>query len=138
MINNNFSKFTSISKYFLGKFYFTKDPRLKVNDVVLFSQDELIEYAQYMKSPIFIAKAKRASYYEVKENFYEVLDVLKRTSSDCDFHYVDGTHHMHLNNPEHLAHLIVDFIRRNNVEDRSIGGITDEIIVNNNNVSVVL
>lgn len=91
-----------------------------------------------MEAPIFIAKAKKGSYYEVKENFYQVLDVLKRTSVDCDFHYVEGTHHMHLNNPEDVAELLVNFIRRHNTEDRSIGGITDEIIVDKRESQVKL
>lgn len=114
---------------FLGQFYFTRDPRLKINDLINFCQDELIHYAQFLTSPIFIAKAKGGSYYEAKENFYQVLDVLKRTSVDCDFHHVEGTHHMHLNNPQDVAGLLMDFIRRHNTEDRSIGGIINEIIV---------
>lgn len=123
---------------FLGKYYFTTDPRVKVGDPFLnFSQDELIEYAQYITAPIFIAKAKGGSYYEVKENFYEVLDVLKRTSTDCYFNYVEGTHHVHLNNPENVAELMVNFIRRHNIEDRSIGGIRKEIILDNPELSQV-
>lgn len=102
---------------------------MKVGSVAGFCQDELIHSAQCMKAPIFIAKAKEGSYYEVKENFYQVLDVIKRTSSECDFHYIDGTHHMHLNNPESVAGLLMEFIRRNDIEDRSVGGLRNEMIV---------
>lgn len=116
------------SKHHPGKYYFTRDPRLKTGGLLNFSQDELTEYAQYMVCPIFIAKAKGGSYYEAKENFYEVLDVLKRSSVDCDFHYVEGSHHVHLNHPEVVAPLIRQFIQRHNIEDRSVGGIKDEII----------
>lgn len=116
------------SKQYPGKYYFTRDPRLKTGGLLNFSQDELTEYAQYMVCPIFIAKAKGGSYYEAKENFYEVLDVLKRSSLDCDFHYVEGSHHVHLNNPEVVGPLIKQFIQTHNIEDRSIGGIKDEII----------
>ncbi|KAJ8920321.1 hypothetical protein NQ315_011983 [Exocentrus adspersus] len=117
------------SKQSPGKYYFTRDPRLKSGGFLNFSQDELIEYAQYMEHPIFIAKAKGGSYYEAKENFYEVLEVLKRSSVDCDFHYVEGSHHVHFNNPERVAPLINQFIQRHNIEDRSVGGIKDEMIV---------
>lgn len=91
-----------------------------------------------MTCPIFIGKAKEGSYYEVKENFYQVLDVLKRTSLDCDFHYLEGTHHMHINNPQDVGGLLVDFIRRHNIEDRSIGGITNEIIVEKKKSEIIL
>ncbi|KAJ8971779.1 hypothetical protein NQ317_004343 [Molorchus minor] len=120
---------TAPSKLYPGKFYFSRDPRLKTMGLLNFSQDELVEYAQHMTCPIFIAKAKSGSYYEVKENFYEVLDVLKRSSIDCDFCYIDGTHHAHLNNPEELAVLIRQFIQKHNIEDRNQGGISDDIQV---------
>lgn len=124
--------------YFSGKYCFTRDPRLKINDTVSFCQDELLQYAQNFSPPIFISKFKGGSYYEVKENFYEVLDILKRTSVDCDFHYVDGTHHAHLNNPQDVSGLIANFIRRHNIEDRSIGGITNEILVDRDNYKLNL
>lgn len=117
------------SKINPGKYYFTRDPRLKSGELTTLSQNELVEHAQNITCPIFIAKCKAGSYYEVKENFYDVLDVLKRCSVDCDFHYVEGTHHAHLNNPEELAVLIRKFIQRNNIEDRSIGGIKPEMRV---------
>ncbi|KAJ8951997.1 hypothetical protein NQ314_007615 [Rhamnusium bicolor] len=124
------------SKLHPGKYYFTRDPRIKTGELLNFPQDELTQYAQNITCPIFIAKARGGSYYEVKENFYEVLDVLKRSSKDCDFHYVDGSHHVHLNNPDAIGKLIKEFIRRHNIEDRSIGGIKDDIIVNDNKTSL--
>ncbi|XP_050310302.1 probable serine hydrolase [Anthonomus grandis grandis] len=117
------------SKLFPGKYYFTRDPRLKSGELLSFSQNELVEQAQHITCPIFISKCKEGSYYEVKNNFYEVLDVLKRSSSDCDFHYVEGTHHVHLNAPDEVAGLLNKFILRHNTEDRTIGGLKDEMVV---------
>ncbi|XP_066139697.1 probable serine hydrolase isoform X1 [Euwallacea fornicatus] len=118
------------SKEHPGKYYFTRDPRLKSGELLNFSQEELVEHAQNITCPIFMSKHKQGSYYEIKQNFYDVLDVLKRNSRDCDFHYINGTHHGHLNDPAELAGLISNFIRKHNIEDRSIGGITPDIIVN--------
>nr|CAH7721265.1 unnamed protein product [Callosobruchus chinensis] len=117
------------SKLHPGKYYFTRDPRLKLGELLSYSQDELIESANQMTSPICIIKAKGASYYEIKENFYTVLDVLKRTSIDCDFQYVEGTHHVHLNHPERVASIINSFIERHNVADRTTGGMVEKMIV---------
>ncbi|XP_072385132.1 probable serine hydrolase [Diabrotica undecimpunctata] len=114
-----------------GKFYFTRDPRLKTGSFSTYCQRDLVELAQLITMPIFIAKAKDSVYYEDKENFYEVIDVVKRSSSDFDFHYVSGSHHVHLNHPENVSDLINNFLRKNNVKDRSKGGITEDIIVNN-------
>lgn len=117
------------SKVNPGKYYFTRDPRLKVGALVNYPQDELVEYAQNITCPILIAKAKQGSYYELKQNFYEVLDVVKRSSKDCAFHYVEGTHHVHLNNPENVSGLINEFMEKHDIEDRSKGGAKDELIV---------
>ncbi|XP_060527989.1 probable serine hydrolase isoform X2 [Cylas formicarius] len=113
------------SKVNPGKYYFTRDPRLKSGELLTFSQSDLVEFAQNIKCPIFVIKARGGSYYEAKENFYEVLDVLKRSSVDCDFHYIEGTHHAHLNNPnDELAQLFRNFIQKHYYsEDRSIGSL---------------
>ncbi|CAG9836769.1 unnamed protein product [Diabrotica balteata] len=115
-----------------GKFYFTRDPRLKTGSFSTYCQRDLVELAQLITMPIFIAKAKDSVYYEDKENFYEVMDVVKRSSSDFDFNYVSGSHHVHLNHPENVfPGLINNFLRKNSVKDRSKGGIIEDIIVNN-------
>ncbi|CAG9763924.1 unnamed protein product [Ceutorhynchus assimilis] len=123
------------SKLYKDKYYFTRDPRLKCGNSSLFSQDEYLAHAQNMTGPMFIAKYKQGSYYEVKENFYEVLDVLKRSSTDCDFNYFEGTHHGHLNNPETIAEMLQRFIQRHNIENRCNNGISPKIVNNNNTQS---
>lgn len=113
---------------FLGKYYMTRDPRIKIFSSIHFCQSELLELAQKMKMPIFIAKAKGFHYYEPKKNFYEVLNILKRTSVDCDFHYVEGGHHVHLNNPERLAGLVNNFIHKHNSKNRSDSLFSEDIV----------
>lgn len=120
----NFNKLITIA----GKYYFTRDPRLKMNIPNMFSQEQIVRDAEQIKTPIFIAKCKESSYYEPKENFYKVLDVVKRTSPDCDFHYVSGKHHAHLCNPEVMSDLINSFIARHNSADRTIGGLQGDFI----------
>lgn len=117
------------SKLHPGKYYFTRDPRLKIGNLNTMNQRDIVEISQHLTMPIFIVKSRTSSYFEPKENFYEIVDILKRVSSDCDFHYVDGTHHFHLNHPECVAEIMTNFIRRHNIEDRSIGGIKKDIVV---------
>lgn len=114
----------------LGKFYFTRDPRLKNRNVYEFSQEELLEFAKVLTLPIFVTKTKQGSYYESKQNFYDFLDVVKNTSVDFEFHYVNGKHHMHLNNPQDVAPLLDEFIARYSGADRSLGGIPNDIVAN--------
>ncbi|RZC41843.1 serine hydrolase [Asbolus verrucosus] len=116
------------SKINPGKYYFTRDPRLKVGELMSWPQEESVAHAKHMTCPMLIAKAIGGSYYEVKENFYQVLDILKVSSVDCQYHRLEGTHHFHLNNPEILSHVINKFIEKHNVQDRSVGGIKEEMV----------
>ncbi|KAF7271234.1 hypothetical protein GWI33_015861 [Rhynchophorus ferrugineus] len=118
------------SKLHPGKYYFTRDPRLKADKLGFLSQEEILDYAQNVNFPVFIAKALAAKYYEAKQNVYDVLDVLKRVSPHCEYHYVHGTHHVHLNDPgKELSGLINQFLMKYVTEDRSVGGLREEMIV---------
>ncbi|CAG9858729.1 unnamed protein product [Phyllotreta striolata] len=110
------------------KYYFTRDPRLKTGSLALFCQEELEKLSEHIVMPIFILKASESSYYEEKNNYYRVLEVIKKSSTDCDFNYVEGSHHVHLNNPERISGLINNFICRNNTQERCVGGLSDELV----------
>ncbi|XP_049823923.1 probable serine hydrolase [Aethina tumida] len=113
-----------------GKYFFTRDARLKCEGLANFPQNELVTYAKNIKYPYFIGKAKGTDYYEDEKNFFEVVDVLKRVSTDCCLHYIEGTHHFHLNTSELVAGLINDFIARNRLaEGHSKSDMKDHIIV---------
>lgn len=66
------------------------------------------------------------------------MDVLKKSSIDFDFHYVDGSHHVHLNEPTKVSFLIDDFIKTHNKEDRTIGGIREDIILEKRNPVILV
>lgn len=99
-----------------GKFYFTRDPRLRTGALMGFPQEEIVSEAKRITCPIFLSKSTLGSYYEEKKNFYQVLDVLKLSSAHCAFHYVEGTHHAHLNQPEGLAPLLRQFWGRSPID----------------------
>jgi len=113
-----------------GKYYFTRDPRLKSRLILNWPHEELVESGKRATFPMFMSKSIDSPYYENKQNFYDLLEVLKKTSADCQYYYVEGTHHVLLNNPQVLYKLINDFIAKHNKQDRSGGGIGDEIKAN--------
>ncbi|KAJ3655473.1 hypothetical protein Zmor_014604 [Zophobas morio] len=110
------------------KYYFTRDPRLKARFIYNWAQKDLLEGAYRVICPMLMIKFTESGYYEDKQNFYELLDALKKTSKDAQYHYVDGSHHTHLNNPESVKDLINNFLETYNIEDRKIGGIKSDII----------
>lgn len=92
-----------------GKFYFTRDSRLKYNFGPTFSQEITMELAKRINMPYLFIKAKNSPYYERKEYHEQVVDVL-RENANFEYHKVDATHHMHLTEPEKISGLISDFI----------------------------
>jgi hypothetical protein len=42
-----------------------------------------------------------------KDSYLHTLDLMQQ----CEYHVVDGTHHLHLNNPENVAPLINKFLK---------------------------
>lgn len=87
-----------------------------------------MEYSDNMTTPLFIAKFKDGPYFENSDNFYQLLDIVKRTSSDCEFHELAGSHHSHLNNPENLSELINNFLSRHYKNERSAEGIAIDTV----------
>ncbi|KAJ3642706.1 hypothetical protein Zmor_025464 [Zophobas morio] len=110
-----------------GKYYFTRDPRLKETELINWRQEDLVSGARRVRCPVFIAKAIDGICFEEAKNVHEVVDALKE-SGNCELHTLEGTHHFHLNNPEVLAGLIKKFLEQHR-SDRSVGGIKGEMIV---------
>lgn len=92
-----------------GKFYFTRDNRLKYNFSPEFSQDISRELAKRIHCPYMFIKAKNSPFYEKKEYHQEIVDLMK-LNKNFEYHMVDATHHLHLTEPEKISGLISDFI----------------------------
>ncbi|XP_044755646.1 probable serine hydrolase [Coccinella septempunctata] len=109
----------SPSKNFPGKYYFSRDPKLKMKVMCDWPQEQVIKDSSLITQPIFVCKARHNMYYGPKEHFYSVMDVLKKNSKDCDFHYVDGTHYVHLNDPEDVGAYIQKFLEKHYKAEQS-------------------
>ncbi|KOC70854.1 putative serine hydrolase [Habropoda laboriosa] len=48
--------------------------------------------------------------FEIPEAYEKVLDQIKIGAEKFEYHEVEGTHHVHLNNPERVAPIINNFI----------------------------
>lgn len=99
------------SDKFPGKFYFTRDSRLKYNYSPSFSQPVSVELAKKLNMPHLFIKALNSPFYERKEYFDEVVEILNQ-NKDFEHHTVDATHHLHLTDPEKVAPIISNFIEK--------------------------
>lgn len=99
------------SEKYPGKFYFTRDSRLKWNYSTNFPQTVTAELAKRLNMPYLFMKAQHSPYYERKEYFDEIVSILKE-SPKFEYHTVDATHHLHLTSPEKIAPIITNFINK--------------------------
>lgn len=115
-----------------GKYYLTRDTRLKISlssDLLGWAQKDLVDSAHRITSPLLYIKALGIPFLENKQNTFDVIETIKKTNKNFEMHYVEGTHHLHLNNPERVDSLITAFIEKHDIEDRSAGGLKTEIKV---------
>lgn len=113
------------SKVFPGKYCFTVDPILKVRTMLNWNQDQMIIDAATIRNPIFICEAKQSYLQKYRKLFHEILDVLRTSSKECDFHMIIGSHHLHLSEPEKIGVLIRNFLdKHHNVESSNLKDLT--------------
>lgn len=103
------------SEKYPGKFYFTRDSRLKYQYSPSFHQQVSVAVARRLDMPHLFIKATKTPFYEHKKYFDEVIDVLKQ-NKHFEMHNIDSTHHLHLTEPEKVAPIISEFI----VKHRSV------------------
>lgn len=108
------SRGTLPSKADPNKYYFSRDSRLKY--VLFHPEDKKFTEAliRRLKCPTLFIKAVDSP-YATDEFSMEMCSVIERSNPQFESQYVPGTHHVHLNNPETVAPLILDFFRKYNI-----------------------
>ncbi|XP_041977224.1 probable serine hydrolase [Aricia agestis] len=94
-----------------NKFYISRDPRLKN---ILFCPDDknLVKVlVSRLKCPTLYIKA-RDSPYASDEYSTELRELIASTNPNFEWHNIPGTHHLHLNDPERVTPLIMEFLQK--------------------------
>lgn len=102
------------SKSDINKFYFSRDSRIKYT---LFNPEDkkfVQALLMRMKSPSLYIKAIDSPY--ASDNYsVEMREVLEKNNDKFECHFVPGTHHVHLNNPEIVAPVIKKFLEKHHI-----------------------
>lgn len=93
-----------------GTYYFSRDPRLKVSSLGLLSLDLVLAYASQIKCAYLNIRAVPGMTFEAADHYQKVLDKIKEKARVFEYHEVQGTHHVHLNNPERIAPIVKNFL----------------------------
>ena len=69
-------------------------------------------FAQEIKCPFLLIKADRGPYYENKSRAEEFIELYKNNNKSFEYVEVEGSHHVHLNEPEEVIGPIKDFLTK--------------------------
>lgn len=100
------------SEKYPEKYFFARDNRLKYSGFMHLPQEVSIEFAKRMEMPYLFIKASKSPYYEKKEYFDEMINVMKNSNKNFEWHFIEGTHHLHLTSPETISEILCNFIKK--------------------------
>ncbi|XP_059484873.1 probable serine hydrolase isoform X1 [Neocloeon triangulifer] len=83
-----------------------RDVRLKVTFLHSLPHEHLNELASRIRCEVYNIKAKGGMYYEKRSYYRQTIDIIKQNAKKMEYYEVEGTHHTHLNTPEHIVDLI--------------------------------
>lgn len=98
-------------KHTNGLYSFNYDPRLKSGSIYGTSFEQQKAFANKLQCELLIIKASTGPWYESKELYDEIISIYEKKANKYIFKSVEGTHHVHLNNPEVVAPILCDFFQ---------------------------
>lgn len=94
-----------------GKFYYSRDGRLKHMNKELIPHEFYMTLASQLRIPYLYINALDAPLNEPLESFQETISELRKNPL-FEFEEVRGRHHVHLNNPENVSGIISKFLNK--------------------------
>jgi pimeloyl-ACP methyl ester carboxylesterase len=94
-----------------GRYYFSRDVRLKADFGWTYSRDYVLLFAANIKCKILYIRALQGLSLRKPEEVEEFVDVLKKSAALYEYHTVEGQHHVHLDYPERVAPIIGNFLK---------------------------
>ena len=94
-----------------GRYYFSRDIRLKSLFGDSYSHEYALQFASNLQCKILYIKAVEGLSVLKPQELDEFLDAIKKSCVLCEYHTVEGRHHVHLDFPERVAPLISDFLK---------------------------
>ena len=93
-----------------GTYSFSYDPRMKVRFILSLTFDQQKEFARQLECEMLLIKGSKGPLYEDQAIYDEIMEIYKEKAKVFKYVVLEGTHHLHLNNPELVAPVINDFL----------------------------
>ncbi|KAK7790253.1 hypothetical protein R5R35_001054 [Gryllus longicercus] len=105
---------------FGDKYAFTRDKALKVGRLSGWLHGYVLYMASCITCNVLFIKADPGLVFESLEVNKQTLETMKKSAKVFEFHTVEGLHHVHLNNPERVAPIIINFLKSPNQKKSDI------------------
>lgn len=103
---------TKVSEDGKKAYYFNRDVRLKIAALAMITIDQAMEYAKRIKCKVLNIRAVPGMKWDHPEYYNQVLEQMRETAEFVEYHEIDGTHHIQLNNPERIIGPILQFLEK--------------------------
>ncbi|XP_068913689.1 probable serine hydrolase [Tenebrio molitor] len=94
-----------------GCYVFARDPRLKVAALGFMTPDQVMQFATRVRCKVLNVRGNPGMKFDVPEFYGQVLDKIEEHAKRVERHVVEGSHHLHLNNPERVVDIVDAFLR---------------------------
>lgn len=102
-----------------GKFYFARDARLKVGALLSWTKEDVLHAAKTINFPLCVTMSDKSPFKRHSALAMECVEIIKN-NGHAEFYVIEGTHHVHLNNPQAISDLISPFILKHHKEEERV------------------
>lgn len=99
-------------KHSNGLYSFSYDPVLKTSSIFGMTFEQQKAFANRLNCELMIIKASAGPVYEKQEYYDEIKTIYNKSAKKFIYKEVEGTHHVHLNDPKVVAPLIAEFMHQ--------------------------
>ena len=92
-------------------FHFSRDLRLKVSMMGMFSEQQVLNYAEQIRCRVLNIRGKPGMDFGDPTIYPKVIETMRRGAKEVVYEEVEGTHHLHLVTPERVAGIISTFLK---------------------------
>ncbi|KAJ8894789.1 hypothetical protein PR048_000096 [Dryococelus australis] len=101
-----------MTKFEGDKYRFNRDICIKYSSISSWPLNTILQFAACIRCNLCYVRADAGLKYNSEENHLEIADVLQKSAKYFEYHTVESTHHVHLNNPDRVASLITNFLQK--------------------------
>lgn len=92
-------------------FHFSRDLRLKVSMMGMFSEQQVLNYAEQIRCRVLNIRGKPGMDFGDPTIYPKVIETMRKGAKEVVYEEVEGTHHLHLVTPERVAGIMSKFLK---------------------------